>query len=102
MRRFLELIQKYKTLIMLVIILFLAFDIVYLNRKSFYNVLSAREQNNILIKQNKELEIANSELKKINDKLSSDISALEKVAREKYGMGKEGETVIQFLQDELE
>ena len=60
----------------------------------FSRLQALREKNRNLERRIEMLAKANEELNKENEKLESDLSYVEKVAREKHGMARKGEIIL--------
>lgn len=95
-----RLLKRYKFIILFILISILSLKIIFLDRSSFLSVLKSQYKKKNLIEQNTKLVEKNKILIEENKKLKMDLELLEKRAREKYGLQKKGETVIQFLPED--
>ena len=64
----------------------------------FFRLLSLKTQKENTILETKRLQALNMDLQMEKDKLRDDLSYIEKVARERYGMAKKDEVIYKFIQ----
>jgi cell division protein FtsB len=64
----------------------------------FFRLLSLKAQKENTILETKRLQALNLDLQIEKDKLKNDLSYIEKVARERYGMAKKDELIYKFVQ----
>lgn len=94
-----EVIRKYIRFFTSVLILYMLINLLFLSRYSFFSLYRARA-NNIGISQSIERKKEQiKDLKVLNEELEKNEELWERIARERYGMQKEGETVIRFIQE---
>lgn len=84
-------------LLFYVSILFLVSWIVLWGENSFFKTWNMKRKVEALEKEMNELKATNERLELENQRLKSDPKAAEKVAREKFGLTKEGEKVFRFI-----
>jgi len=84
-------------LVFYVAMLFVISWILLWGENSFLRTWNMGRRVQALEKEMKELQTINEELKQENQRLKSDPKAAEKVAREKFGLTKEGEKVFRFI-----
>ena len=78
----------------LIFILLVLVAVVLIYLPGFSKLQQLREENRILREKIDALAKTNRELKKEKEKLEKDPSYIEKIAREKLGMAKEGEIIL--------
>ena len=61
-------------------------------------LVSLQKQKESIILETKNLQATNLDLQMEKDKLKDDLSYIEKVARERYGMAKKDEVIYKFVQ----
>ncbi len=89
----------YRWILVLAVLYFLC-KILFWGSGSFYSrFVSARRLKSLQEMEERLIE-KNQILKKERDKVKSEGVELEKMAREEYGMQKEGEVIIKFVQEE--
>jgi cell division protein FtsB len=64
----------------------------------FFRLLSLKAQKENTILETKRLQALNMDLQIEKEKLKDDLSYIEKVARERYGMAKKDEVIYKFIQ----
>jgi cell division protein FtsB len=64
----------------------------------FFRLLSLKAQKENTILETKRLQAQNMDLQIEKEKLKDDLSYIEKVARERYGMAKKDEVIYKFIQ----
>lgn len=64
----------------------------------FFRLLSLKAQKENTILETKKLQALNMDLQIEKEKLRDDLSYIEKVARERYGMAKKDEVIYKFIQ----
>lgn len=76
--------------------------ILVLSQNSYLNTWKLKSKMNDLKKEMLELQAVNDSLRQENHRLKTDPKAAEKVARERFGLTKEGEKSFRFIPDNSE
>ncbi len=80
---------------------FLFFFVLYIyfaGDYGFLRLVSLKRQKESVILETKKLQAMNMDMQIENEKLRDDLSYIEKVARERYGMAKKDEVIYKFIQ----
>lgn len=83
------------------LLLFFSFFVLYIyfaGDYGFLRLVSLQKQKESIILETKNLQATNLDLQMEKEKLRDDLSYIEKVARERYGMAKKDEVVYKFIQ----
>ncbi len=79
--------------------LFLLVKILFWGSGSFYSRYSSSKKLHELRRIEEKLNVGNAKLKVQYDEMKKGDLQLEKIAREEYGLQKEGETVVKFIEE---
>ncbi len=95
--------HKITSIFFKLLIIYIFIDILILNNNSILKCFSSKAEVKRLKTELAKMQKENSALQKENKKLENDPQAIEKIAREKYGMQKSNEKVYRFVtEDEKE
>lgn len=84
---------------LIVAIVYFLLKILFWGPDSFYSRFESSRRLEVLQKEEQALTQENRELQEELDKVQGEGVELEKMAREEYGMQKEGEVIIKFIQE---
>lgn len=95
--------HKITSLLFKLLIIYIFIDILIINNNSIIKCISSKAEVKRLKTELARMQKENASLQKENKKLENDPQAIEKIAREKYGMQKSNEKVYRFVtEDEKE
>jgi cell division protein FtsL len=92
-----ENLKKVANIIAIAFILYLFIDLLIINNNCLLKQYATKKKLQTLQTETAILKKNNKDLENENDRLENDPSAVEKIAREKYGMQRKDEKVIRFF-----
>jgi len=86
--------------LLILLVLVSVFYLYFVGDYGFFRLFSLKKEKESIILETKRLQTQNMDLEMEKEKLKKDLFYIEKVARERYGMAKEDETIYKFVQPE--